>query len=98
MMTTKRPLPPPQSRHVVQREAKRGREVIDLCEDAGDARPIAKKAKTESEIDGLGGGKGTSKGSSRGARNTCFSARTRRRTSRGRATATRACTGGPRCW
>ena len=46
----KRPLPPPQSRNTVREEAKRAREVVDLCDGAEDGVPIAKKAKTGIEV------------------------------------------------
>ena len=47
---TMRPLPPPKSRAKVRQEAKRARDVVDLCGDAGDAVPTAKRTKTGTEV------------------------------------------------
>ena len=46
----KRPLPPPQSRNAVREEAKRARDVMDLCGGAEDAVPTVKRAKTGIEV------------------------------------------------
>lgn len=50
-MEMKRPLPPPKSRAVVREEGKRARDIVNLCDDAEDASPNAKKAKTKEDLD-----------------------------------------------
>jgi hypothetical protein len=48
---TKRPLPPPMSRHAVREEAKRVREIIDLIDDGEDDTPATKKLKIGTQLE-----------------------------------------------